>query len=395
MNPPPLTRWLTLLREAIEQGTLVKLTLGAPAGPAPTLRKLLIRPVTLREGERLAFVFRHTSRDITKNLLPDEAITRIEALLGGEFQTAHLFTSTAEAALGMRAATRPRLVLRPYRPATPPSTAHDRVRAQPIEPGTPWLHSLGVTTKEGLVCAGREAKFRQLNKFVELLGHLLAEAKLALAQPLRLVDMGCGKGYLTFAAWDWLRRQGWPAAEVLGVEARAELVATCRRVATEHAVAGLSFACGTIASQDVGGASVLVALHACDTATDDALAKGVEARAALILVAPCCHHELRPQLVPPSMLAGALRHGILRERQAEFVTDALRAALLEWAGYETKVFEFIATEHTTKNLMLAAIRRPQPGDREALARQARELAAFYGIRTQRLAAQLGFPLHGD
>jgi hypothetical protein len=135
----------------------------------------------------------------------------------------------------------------------------------------------------------------------------------------------------------------------------------------------------------------LIALHACDTATDDALAKGIAAGAQLIVVAPCCQKELRAQLTAPPVLAGPLRHGIFQERQAEFVTDALRAELLEWCGYRTKVLEFISTEHTAKNLMIAAVKVRPPGD-AADARRVRQLAAFYGIRTQRLASHLGLKL---
>src|SRR5205085_10008661 len=123
---------------------------------------------------------------------------------------------------------------------------------------------------------------------------------------------------------------------------------------------------------------------------DDAIARGIQAGASLIVVAPCCHKELRPQLRPPPALASALRHGILRERQAEFVTDALRAALLEWAGYDTKVFEFISTEHTAKNLMLAATKRSGLARDEAAAAKVRDLAAFYGVKSQALARQIQF-----
>src|SRR5262249_50699964 len=144
-----------------------------------------------------------------------------------------------------------------------------------------------------------------------------------------------------FAACDWLRRSGRSHFEIRGIEARAELVDLCNRVAEESGFTQLHFETGTISDVQLQHVDVLVALHACDTATDDAIAKGVRADASLILVAPCCHKELRPGLRPPTVLAGAWRHGILRERQAEFVTDALRAALLEWAGYDTKVFEFI------------------------------------------------------
>jgi len=139
------------------------------------------------------------------------------------------------------------------------------------------------------------------------------------------------------------------------------------------------------------GVDVLIALHACDTATDDAIAKGIAAHASLIVVSPCCQKELRSQLTAPAVLADALKHGIFQERQAEFVTDALRAQLLEWAGYRTKVFEFISTEHTAKNLMIAAVKDHAPGS-EATAQKLRDFARFYGIRSQKLATHLGLAL---
>ncbi len=230
-------------------------------------------------------------------------------------------------------------------------------------------------------------KFRQIQKFSELVSHLLREAELE-AGPLRVVDMGCGKGYLTFAVSALLGER----AEVRGIESRPELVELCNRVAAAEGLAPrLAFAAGTIADAPLERPDVVIALHACDTATDDALARGLAAQARLLLVSPCCQKELRPQLTAPPVLADALRHGILQERQAEFVTDALRAQLLEWAGYRTRVFEFISTEHTAKNLMIAAIRAHPPGDPGRAARL-RAFAAFYGIRHQSLARQLGFDL---
>jgi SAM-dependent methyltransferase len=302
----------------------------------------------------------------------------------------------------------PRLVLGPPRHVSAPES-HDRSKKRLIDPKqSPWLHALGVTTAEGKVCAGMEAKFRQINKFVEILQPLLVRAgrdraanvpsteflarKTMAGSPLTLVDMGCGKGYLTFAAYELLRRAGWTEVSVRGIEARSDLVELCQRAASGCGFSGLHFAAGTIESTSLDQVDVLVALHACDTATDDAIAKGIQARAALILVAPCCHKELRPQLSPPPVLAETLKHGILRERQAEFITDALRAALLEWAGYDTQVFEFISTEHTAKNLMIAAVKRGNPTRPDEEATRVRNLSAFYGIRSQRLAGQLGFDL---
>jgi SAM-dependent methyltransferase len=231
-------------------------------------------------------------------------------------------------------------------------------------------------------------KFRQIERFAELLGHLLKEAPLPADRRLRVFDMGCGKGYLTFAASELLGER----AEVCGVEARADLVEFCGGVAAEQGLGGrLSFRQGSIADTPVDPADILIALHACDTATDDALAKGVAAGAALLVVAPCCQKEIRPQLAAPAVLSAALRHGIFEERQAEFVTDALRAQLLEWAGYRTRVIEFISTEHTAKNVMITAVRGGRKGDAGAAA-AIREFAAFYGIRRQALAGHLGFAL---
>jgi hypothetical protein len=196
--------------------------------------------------------------------------------------------------------------------------------------------------------------------------------------------MGCGKGYLTFATAAFFG----PRVEVRGIEARQELAELCQRVARAEKFTNLSFSAGNITETALEKTDVLIALHACDTATDDAIAKGIAANAALIVVSPCCQKELRPQLIAPPILADALKHGIFQERQSEFVTDALRALLLEWAGYRTKVFEFISTEHTAKNLMIAAI-KSGPSGNAATAEKLREFARFYGIRTQALATHLG------
>jgi len=370
----------------------VKLTLGAPRGTDPTLRNVFVRPVQLRAGLRLTFVFRHATRDVTRNLPLEDALALLSTLLGRDFGSAHLFTTDSETELQWPLDRPLRLHQRPARHAQPADTRHDRAKQRPLAAeSAPWLQALGVTGTDGRVRDGMAPKYRQIQKFVEILEHGLAGVDRPVDRALRLVDMGCGKGYLTFAACDWLQRAGWQA-EVRGIEARPALVELCNRAAADHSLTALRFEPGTIASVPLETVDVLVALHACDTATDDALARGIQAGAALILAAPCCHRELRPQLRPPPVLAGALRHGILREREAEFVTDALRAGLLEWAGYDTKVFEFIATEHTAKNLMIAATRRPSAKPREERAAAVRSLAAFYGIRTQRLAAQLGFDL---
>ncbi|MBU4459125.1 MAG: SAM-dependent methyltransferase [Verrucomicrobia bacterium] len=381
-------------REALAGGTWVKLTLGAHHGADATLHNVIVRPVELRDGLKLSFVHRHATRDITRNLAPDEGLDHVAALLAVDFGSAHLFTTGAEIELRRK---RPdaaaRLIRHPPRHTAPATRTHDRARARPVDPAAaPWLQTLGVTNAAGAPREGMAGKLRQIGKFAEILRHSLEDLPPREGRGLDMVDMGCGKGYLTFAAFEVLRRDGWSPLRVTGIERRADLVDACNAAVAAHALEGLSFTRGDIASTPVGRTDVLVALHACDTATDDALAAGIRAEASLILASPCCHKELRPALRPPAVLAAALRHGILLERHAEFVTDALRAGLLEWAGYRTRVFEFVATEHTAKNLMIAAVRRPGPCRTDEAAQEVRDLAAFHGIRTQHLAGLLGFAL---
>ncbi len=387
MNPSGRDRFIALLREAVRGGTLVKLTLGKPAGGDPTLVNLFVRPVILKAGPRLAFVWRHATRDVTKNHETEDALGVLEPLVGADFLDAHLFTTSGTAQLEMGPG-KARLRVRAVGHAPAEGGGNDREKVRSIDSRAPWLRALGVTDARGKPLAPMTDKFRQIQKFGEILGHLLKEAPLPAGRRLRVFDMGCGKGYLTFAASEFLGDR----ADVCGVEARPDLVDFCNRTAAEQRMQGrLSFTVGSIADVDAASADVLIALHACDTATDDALAKGVAAGAALLVAAPCCQKEVRPQMVPPPVMSSALGHGIFMERQAEFVTDALRARLLEWAGYRTRVMEFVSTEHTAKNTMITAVRANPAGD-PSIAKEIREFAAFYGVKHQSLARQLKFDL---
>ncbi len=388
MKPTGRDQFMALTRDAVAGGRLEKLTLGKPNGKDPTLENVFVRPVALKSGPRLAFVWRHATRDITKNHDAETALVLLDSLIGTDFLDAHLFTSTQSAQLETGPGLSRLRVRGASKPAAAAPTGNDRRKNHAIDPRAPWLRALGVTDAQGKALAPMTDKFRQIENFAEILGHVLKEIQPPADRRLRVFDMGCGKGYLTFATSEMLGDKG----IVCGIEARAELVDFCNRTAGEQGFGGrLSFRPGSISDTDVGPMDILIALHACDTATDDALAKGVSAHASLMVVAPCCQKEIRPQLVAPPVLSAALRHGIFEERQAEFVTDALRAQLLEWAGYRTKVIEFVSTEHTAKNTMITAVRARTPGDRDTAGR-IREFAAFYGVRRHALAAHLGFDL---
>ncbi|MEI6051609.1 MAG: SAM-dependent methyltransferase [Opitutaceae bacterium] len=404
-QPSPRDRFLALLAENIAAGSFQKLTLGKPRKPAPdpTLQNLFVRPITLKSGPHLTFVWRHTTRDVTKNYLSAEAFSQIDSLLSHVFLDAHLFTATQTAQLETQSDGTARLrvknvttlassatLINPEAPAP-----HDLPKQHPIPATAPWLRSLGITNEHGQPREGMADKFRQIQKFSELVSHLLSESAhaengLTPNEPLRIVDMGSGKGYLTFAMAALLA----PRAHVTGIEARPELVEFCNRTAAAHDLnEHLHFIPGAINETPLASCEVLIALHACDTATDDAIAQGIAAGARLLVVSPCCQKEIRAQLTAPAVLADALRHGIFQERQAEFVTDALRAQILEWAGYKTKVFEFISTEHTAKNLLIVAQRSAPCGQiGDARAQRIRAFASFYGVRQQRLAQQLNFAL---
>ncbi len=383
-------QFLAKLRTSLESNTFVRLTLSQPLGTEPGLRNIYARPVELREGKRISFLYRYAQRDITKNFTSEETLARMGEILGTEWERAHLFTTTGDWQLKCTPSGQGKL--KAQRPTFTVASAaeHDRPKKQQIDESSRiWLHALGVTNVSGDCRPGMADKLRQIQRFVELLGHLLDDSPLASRREIRVADMGAGKGYLTFATAQLLRQRG-VEAEIIGVELRPDLVEHTNQIAHESGFPNLRFEQGEIGRwQPSGGLDLLIALHACNTATDDALYQGIQARAGLIVTAPCCHKELRPQIHPPEVLREVLRHGILLEREAEILTDGIRSMLLEIHGYRGTVFEFISPEHTGKNLMIAATRRPAPVDAEGHRAHLRELFAFYGIREQHLAKLLG------
>lgn len=397
---PEFAEFRELLAASVRDGSFLRLTLGKPRGGEPTLQNVYVRPVALKAGPHFSFLWRHDTRDLTKNLPPGDALAECDRLIGGVFHSAHLFTRARTAQLEFNKKGEPRLTFgKPVKTtaaAASTASAHDHRKARLLPAQShDWLHALGVTNSAGIVREGMGDKHRQIHKFVELLSHLTAELALPTERPIEVADMGCGKGYLTFAIHDYLEHTAQRSARVVGVEQRVELVEQCNRLAHDSGRLKLSFVRGSIQEAAIPAPDILIALHACDTATDDAIARGLAAGSALIVTAPCCQKELRPQLKPAPVMAPALRHGIFRERHAEFATDALRALLLEWVGYDTKVFEFISTEHTAKNVMIAATKRsalPDEVTRERAAQAVRDFAAFYGIKSHALARHLDFTL---
>src|SRR5215216_4048586 len=351
-------QFFAALDESLAGGRFVKLTLSKYRGREAGLKNVYVRPVTLKGGGRLSFLHRYQTRDAVKNHTREEGARLVRELLGAEFASAHLFTSAEDLRLVISRKGESRLVRSRPTFDAPAAEEHDRRKRRAVETqGNVYLHALGVTNERGEVRPAMGDKLRQINKFVETVAGLYDSSPLAGREELSVLDVGSGKGYLTFALYDYFNNIRGVRASVTGVEARAELAELCNEVARGAGFERLTFRTGLARDFEPPRADLLIALHACDTPTDDAIHKGVEAGAALIVTAPCCHKEVRPQIVVPAQLRGVLRHGHLLEREAESVTDSLRALLLESAGYSVKVFEFVATEHTRKNTMIAAVRR--------------------------------------
>jgi hypothetical protein len=367
---------------ALKDQTFVKLTLGNYKGADEHLQKILVRLIKTRKGTRLSFQYRYATRDIVKNYDFDEGVALIDEFLENGFCSAHLFTTANDLQLAIGKKGKSRLNTGKPTFKSLPDAAHDRQKKAHVDPASFYLKALGITTDDGIVRDKQQDKWRQINKFVETLGSLFDNSPAGDKREIKIVDMGSGKGYLTFAAYDYFTTVRGVNADITGVEARSELVELCNDIARATEFTGLKFVTGTIADFEITGVDILIALHACDTATDDAIYKGIEAGAGLIMAAPCCHKEVRAQIKAPEMFAGLLRHGIMLERTAETITDGLRALLMERSGYSTRVFEFISTEHTPKNNMIAGTKTgTRSGDAEG---QIEAIKDFYGIKEQRL-----------
>lgn len=376
------------LEASLERGSFVKMTLGKPIGADKSLLKLQVRPVRTKRGDFLMFLYKHERRDVTKNLPPPDAVGAIRSLIGHGFLSVHLFTTERDFQLEINRKGNSRLSTSKPTVTTKPSSAHDREKKETVDRKAPYLSVLGITTHAGEIREGQRGKWKQINRFVETLDSMFEQSGLKERDSVEIIDMGSGKGYLTFAAYDHFANVRGMKVAMTGVEERAELVDICNGLAETCGFEGLRFAKGRIADFETGNPDILLALHACDTATDDAIFKGIRGGADLILTAPCCHQELRPQMKAPEVLAGVLRHGTLMEREAESVTDGLRAMLMEKAGYDAKVFEFIGAEHTPKNNMVVGVRSKSPRNPSEVDEEVSNLKAFYGIRGQRLDSLL-------
>ena len=379
MSGNKISELIGAMRESLANGSFVRLSLSGYKGPEPDLKKIVARAVTIKRIAKISFTYSYRTRDIVKNYDIGDAIAKIETALHNGFDAATLFTTKHDLSYPSMKKTKPTQT-------DAPSTDHDIAKKRVVGTnGKRYLHDLEITDANGTVYKNAQDKYRQIDKYIEILSGLIKPGK-----KYNIADMGAGKGYLTFALYDYLADKNIDA-KVTGVEYRKDLVDLCNGIAKKSEFGGLKFVQGTIENFDAAGMNVLIALHACDTATDDAIAKGVKADAELIVVAPCCHKQIRREMgsgKKTEELEFILRYGTLLERQAEMATDAMRALLLEYAGYSVKLFEFISDAHTPKNVMIVA---QKTGKKNPAALEKFNAAkAFFGIGQHHLEKILEF-----
>lgn len=257
--------------------------------------------------------------------------------------------------------------------------AHNRVRKYILKEGTavPFLVDLGVQTKEGRIVHARYDKFRQINRFLEFIEDILPT--LSKESTVRIIDFGCGKSYLTFAMYYYLHELQGYDVDITGLDLKEDVIAHCNELSRKYGYEKLRFVMGDIAQyKGAGNVDMVVTLHACDTATDYALARAVEWGAGVILSVPCCQHEVNGQ-IHCEQLAPILKYGIIKERISALVTDAVRANLLEAQGYETSILEFIDMEHTPKNLLIRAVKKTGAGRKQEARQRVDEMTRFLNI----------------
>ncbi|SFF29471.1 Methyltransferase domain-containing protein [Paenibacillus catalpae] len=359
--------WQDQIQKIVEAGELLQGTLSQlRRKDSAAASKTVVRPVQLKNGLHLQFEYHYSNKVTHDNVKPELAGARMIELLEGDYKQALFKTTNADIQLLFNKKGKATLLSK--QPTGSAKAAadlqHNRQKNRILAEGTaaPFLVELGIMTKDGAVHAKKQDKYRQINRFLEMVTDVLPS--LPADKPLTIVDFGCGKSYLTFALYHLLAVEQKREISIIGLDLKADVIAFCQELADKLGYDKLKFLVGDIADyEELNEADMVVTLHACDTATDAALAKAVKWGASVIMSVPCCQHELFRQ-VDSEVLSPILSQGLLKERFSALATDAARGTLLEVLGYKVQMLEFVDPEHTPKNLLIRAVRSGQGGSKE-------------------------------
>ena len=382
-----MERFFKRVTEAIEQTALVKMTVSKPVNKHDELRNVYVKPVLIKDKHLFAFTYRYERRDEVKNYDAEQMIEVLKGLVPGRFLNAVLFTVNEDVTLLVSNKGKATLQTKKVQEQREQNLEHDKQKVRLINPANLWWYQLGLTTREGKVTADMQHKFKQIYKYAEIVESLVKPLKFE--GKVHVADMGAGKGYLTFALHEVLTQRLNLDVDIKGVEIRPELVLKINEIIKTSGLKGLEFVESSIEAYHPEKLDVLIALHACNTATDDAIASGIKAGAELIVCAPCCHKQIRQEMERSGKTDAITRYGIFMERQAVMITDTIRALILEYFGYKTQVMEFIEMEHTPKNILLVGRKTDKEPDRLMISKTISDLKQRYGIGTHYLETALG------
>lgn len=381
-----MEKFFEKLDTALKNDILVKMTLSKPVAKNNELRNIYIKPILLRDNKMYQFTYRYERRDETKNYDAAQTMVQVRNLVPEVFQNVSLFTLTEDVTLLVSKKGKPTLMCKKVQENREQELSHDHEKQRLIDPTSPWWHLLGLTTQDGKVTADMQHKYKQICKYVEIVDGVMRQTKFD--DEIHIADMGAGKGYLTFALYEYLTTHYDKKIMMEGVEIRKDLVEKINEIIRKCGIDGMRFVQNSIEDYQPSKLDVLIALHACDTATDDAILKGIRNNAKLIICAPCCHKQIRREMEKSGKTDVITKYGIFLERQAVMITDTIRALVLEYCGYKTQVMEFIEIDNTPKNVLLVGRKTDKPVDREAIAAQIRSLMEQYGIEEHYLWKKL-------
>ena len=381
--------FVSLLNSSLSSKSFVKLSVSNPRDKDFDLRKFTLQLVEVQKELKLKCVYTHKTKDITKNYSFNETVTILSENLGVHFKNAILYSTESDYNILFNKKMKGRIMKQKATFDKTISISHNKTKQRFIKTkNNSYLVSLGVVDKLGHVNKNMEDKYKQINKYIETVDGILKSSDLKSKTSINIVDMGSGKGYLTFALYDYFTNTLNKKTQIIGVEQRPDLVNLCNSIAKENNYTGLSFNKGSIDSFKTEKIDILIALHACDTATDDAIFNGIKSKASVIITAPCCHKQVRKQLNIDNELKEITQFGILEERQAEILTDTIRALVLESEGYNSQVFEFIADAHTHKNVMVVGTKKKSNPNAKQYLEKIEQLKTKFGIDFQQLEKKI-------
>ena len=374
--------FLNKFKDAFLEHNFVKLSLSKVYKVEKDLKNIYIVPVNIKNKNKLSFTYRYKTKDQVKNYDIEQALEYLYELIGPSFLQAQLKTTSESHQLLISKKGKSKLISSKS-DSDAPSKLHNKEKKYLIKSeNNKYLQMLGICDNNGRVKDKQQDKYKQINKYVELMSSWLT--KLDPSKTQHIVDMGSGKGYLTFALYDYLTNSMKQNIKMIGVELRPELVSLCMEIRKACEFNGLEFVSKDINDFKSDEIDILIALHACDTATDSAIFKGIRSNANLIVCAPCCHKQVRIDMKEHSKFNSITKHGIFKERQAEMLTDTLRTLIMEREGYKTKAFEFISNEHTRKNIMLVGKKRNDKVDQTNINKEIEFLKKSFKIERQEL-----------